>query len=56
VQDIASVNGTQRVGLDTAGQPFRYYLLWLTGLPPGQHKIQIAEFTLFRCSNSAASC
>jgi serine/threonine-protein kinase len=56
VADLPSVRDGQRAPLDTAGQPFRYYLLWITSLPPGQHRIQIAEFTLFRCSTPAAGC
>jgi serine/threonine-protein kinase len=56
VADLPSVRDGQRAPLDTAGQPFRYYLLWITSLPPGQHRVQIAEFTLFRCSTPAAGC
>src|SRR5256886_1113218 len=38
---------TVKVPLNTAGHPFRYYLLWITRLPPsGQAKV--AEIFLFR--------
>ena len=38
---------TAKIPLNTAGHPFRYYLLWITRLPPsGQAKI--AEIFLFR--------
>ncbi len=37
---------SQRIDLDTAGQPFRYYLVWVTKLPPtGQARI--SEIYLF---------
>ena len=32
----AGVHDDQHVKLDTAGQRFRYYLVWITKLPPGQ--------------------
>jgi len=31
-----------------AGRRFRYYLVWLTTLPPGQQSASISELTLFR--------
>jgi serine/threonine-protein kinase len=31
-----------------AGKRFRYYLVWLTTLPPGQQSASISELTLFR--------
>jgi tRNA A-37 threonylcarbamoyl transferase component Bud32 len=34
--------------LDTAGQRFRYYLVWITKLPPGQSKVEISEIVLFQ--------
>jgi serine/threonine-protein kinase len=38
---------TAKIPLNTAGHPFRYYLLWITRLPPsGQAKV--AEIFLFR--------
>jgi len=38
---------TVRIALNTAAHPFRYYLLWITRLPPsGQAKV--AEIYLFR--------
>jgi serine/threonine-protein kinase len=38
----------QQISLDTAGQRFRYYLVWITKLPPGATKVQISEIALFR--------
>ncbi len=39
---------SQTIDLDTAGEPFRYYLLWITKLPPGQGVVKISELYLFR--------
>ena len=30
------------------GQQFRYYLVWITKLPPGPNKVEISEIRLFR--------
>jgi len=38
----------QRVQLDTASNRFRYYLVWITKLPPGEEKVEISEIVLFR--------
>jgi serine/threonine protein kinase len=37
-----------RIDLDTAAQPFRYYLIWITALPPGQNKASISEVYLYK--------
>ena len=42
----ASAHAT-RVDLDTAGTKYRYYLVWITTLPPGQEKVKIAEIALY---------
>ena len=34
--------------LDTAGNRFRYYLVWITKLPPGADHVQISEIRLFK--------
>jgi len=34
------------VPLDTAGQDFRYYLVWITELPPDGDRVEISEITL----------
>jgi eukaryotic-like serine/threonine-protein kinase len=46
--DIPSAKTSQRVDLDTAGNRFRYYLVWITKLPPGADKVAISEIRLFR--------
>ena len=43
-----SVHSRERIPVDTSGHRFRYYLVWLTTLPPGQELASIAEITLFR--------
>jgi serine/threonine-protein kinase len=43
-----TVGDTQQITLDTAGQPFRYYLLWITKLPPDGNKVSIDELGLRR--------
>jgi tRNA A-37 threonylcarbamoyl transferase component Bud32 len=45
---IPSAKPTQRVDLDTAGNRFRYYLVWITKLPPGGDHVEISEIRLFR--------
>jgi eukaryotic-like serine/threonine-protein kinase len=42
-----SVRDRQRVRL-TSGGSYRYYLIWLTTLPPGQQSASISELTLFK--------
>jgi eukaryotic-like serine/threonine-protein kinase len=43
----ASIHNAQRISIP-AGTPYRYYLVWLTTLPPGQQSASIAELTLFK--------
>jgi tRNA A-37 threonylcarbamoyl transferase component Bud32 len=45
---IPSAKASQRIDLDTAGNRFRYYLVWITKLPPGANKVEISEIRLFR--------
>ena len=40
--------GEQRFKLSTDGKSYRYYLVWITKLPPEQSSVQIAEIRLFR--------
>jgi serine/threonine-protein kinase len=48
VADVDASKHLTAVDLDTAGQAYRYYLVWITQLAPGQHRAQIAEIDLFR--------
>jgi serine/threonine-protein kinase len=36
------------IPLDTANQRFRYYLVWITKLPPSQSKVSISEIVLYQ--------
>ena len=36
----------QRIDIDTGGEPYRYYLVWITELPPGESRVSIAEIGL----------
>ena len=38
----------ERVELDTGGTPYRYYLVWITALPPEGEKVEISEVQLYR--------
>jgi eukaryotic-like serine/threonine-protein kinase len=44
----ANVHNRQRIRIASAATPYRYYLIWLTTLPPGQQSASISEVTLFR--------
>jgi serine/threonine-protein kinase len=48
VADFTMTKKSQRIGLDTAGQRFRYYLVWITKLPPGAERAEISEILLYR--------
>ncbi len=37
-----------RVPLDTGGRRYRYYLVWITGLPEGEQSAEISEIHLYR--------
>ena len=42
------VHSGERIQLRLSGHPHRYYLIWMTTLPPGQQSASIADLTLFR--------
>jgi eukaryotic-like serine/threonine-protein kinase len=46
--DIKSAKQSTRLSLDTAHNRFRYYLVWITKLPPNGDKVQISEIRLWR--------
>jgi eukaryotic-like serine/threonine-protein kinase len=48
IASIPSAQGSQTVALSTAARKYRYYLIWITKLPPAGTKVQISEVTLFR--------
>lgn len=43
-----SVRSRETFTLDTAGNAYRYYLVWIVGLPPGSQNVQLDEVTLFK--------
>jgi serine/threonine-protein kinase len=48
VGEATQVSSGARIPLNVGGNPYRYYLLWLTGLPPGQQTASISEIALFK--------
>jgi eukaryotic-like serine/threonine-protein kinase len=42
------VHDRERIQLNGAGKSYRYYLIWLTTLPPKMQSAQLAELTLFK--------
>jgi tRNA A-37 threonylcarbamoyl transferase component Bud32 len=38
----------QRFALHTNGKAYRYYLVWITKLPPGAERVEISDISLFR--------
>jgi tRNA A-37 threonylcarbamoyl transferase component Bud32 len=47
VGSAKGLKSRQSIALDTASQRFRYYLVWITKLPPDAKKVQISEVALF---------
>ena len=46
ISSSTTVEEKQPIELDTAGQSFGYYLLWITALPEGEQQAAVAELTL----------
>jgi len=44
----ADVHNGERISLALSGHPHRYYLLWMTTLPPKMESVTINELTLFK--------
>jgi serine/threonine-protein kinase len=50
-KNVAHIDESKRntsIDLDTAGNRYRYYLVWITELPPDEERVQISEIDLFR--------
>jgi serine/threonine-protein kinase len=45
--DLKNVASRQDVRVDTHGKKYRYYLIWITALPPGQPRVSISDLALF---------
>jgi serine/threonine-protein kinase len=43
-----TVHEREKFDLDTAGNSFRRYLLWITKLPPGKDRVEISEILLYK--------
>jgi len=48
VGQSAFVHDRERIQLNPGAQRFRYYLLWITTLPPNMESAAITELTLFK--------
>jgi eukaryotic-like serine/threonine-protein kinase len=48
VADVRSAKAKTSLELDIAGNRFRYYLVWITRLPPGGTRVELQEIRLFR--------
>jgi hypothetical protein len=38
----------ERWQFTTRGKRYRYYMLWITSLPPGQQQVKVSELTLYQ--------
>jgi len=47
---VASIDGKQNIALDTGKTRYRYYLVWITGLPPNHNSVSLNEMALYRQS------
>jgi hypothetical protein len=43
----SSVKSGAQIAISTA-RPYRFYLIWMTALPPGSQSATIADITLYR--------
>jgi hypothetical protein len=48
VGSSSDVHNGERIPLSLSGKPHRYYLVWLTTLPPKMQSATLAELTLFK--------
>ena len=46
--NVPSVAATEKLKFRTYGQRYRYYLVWITKLPPGRNAVTINEVTLYK--------
>jgi serine/threonine-protein kinase len=46
ISGATPVEDEQRIELDTAGQQFSYFLLWITALPEGEQRAAVSELSL----------
>jgi serine/threonine-protein kinase len=48
ITSLPSVAAAQRLTLNTNGKRYRYYLVWITKLPPNHNLVTISEVTLYK--------
>ena len=48
VGESRDVHNGERISFDLAGAAARYYLIWITTLPPGMEMVTISELLLFK--------
>ncbi len=48
VATITAATRKTTLDLDTAGQPYRYYLIWITKLPSTRQRVQLSEVDLLQ--------
>ncbi|MDP2709928.1 MAG: protein kinase [Solirubrobacteraceae bacterium] len=46
--ETVTIGAREEIDLDTAGNRYRHYLVWITKLPPGERSAKISELFLFR--------
>jgi eukaryotic-like serine/threonine-protein kinase len=46
-----AMSARTQVQLETGGEPLRWYLLWITELPPDGNRAEVSELRLFRAQN-----
>jgi serine/threonine-protein kinase len=49
--DARTIGRTEQIRLSTGGRAYRYYLLWITALPPSGDHVEISELRLYRLQN-----
>jgi serine/threonine-protein kinase len=52
---VSSMRGKQNIALNTGSNRYRYYLVWITGLPPGKQSVSINEVALYYLSTGGES-
>jgi serine/threonine-protein kinase len=45
--DAQQIGERERIDLETGGRFYRYYLLWITALPPEEERAEVSELRLF---------
>jgi serine/threonine protein kinase len=44
----SAIGARTKISIDSSGLVYRYYLVWITKLPPGHQTAEISEITLFK--------